>query len=213
MSRIKKIIYLHLGFHKTGTTSIQFSGKEYKNLLEEQGFCYPILLGLNGEEYCNHSIPIYSLFCKTPEEYCNHSIPIYSLFCKTPEKYGHNINRGNTTKFIEHIKIQLDKILFRYDKILFRYDKILFRYDKIIISGEDIGNLSLDELLNMKKYFLKYVDEIIPIVYVRRPYNYLCSVISESVKQGNQLSNFYSKIENIKKKKFVKIQHLYLLTI
>lgn len=58
-------IVLHVGLHKTGTSSIQmtfFSGENDK-LLREKGYLYPQCWS------ANHSIPVYSAFCDHPEQY------------------------------------------------------------------------------------------------------------------------------------------------
>jgi|GEM_PF-583562 len=45
---MKKTIYLHIGYHKTGTTAIQQSLYNHHELLKEQGYFYPIMGGKIG---------------------------------------------------------------------------------------------------------------------------------------------------------------------
>ena len=65
-------IFLHVGLHKTASSSIQdtlFSKKNSK-FLEENDYLYP------------------------KHWPANHSIPLYSNFCDHPEKYHINIKKG-----------------------------------------------------------------------------------------------------------------------
>ena len=63
-----KQVIIHVGFHKTATTSIQETCTKNKHQLEEQGFYYPIF-NLDHRVITNHSIPFYSLFSSEPEKY------------------------------------------------------------------------------------------------------------------------------------------------
>ena len=56
-------IYLHIGFHKTGTSTIQETLFTNSKILEKNACLYPQSLGIN------HSVPIYSQFCDQPEKY------------------------------------------------------------------------------------------------------------------------------------------------
>ena len=58
-------IFLHVGLHKTGTTSIQNTlfSKMNSKFLEDNGYLYP------KHWPSNHSIPLYSSFCNHPEKY------------------------------------------------------------------------------------------------------------------------------------------------
>ena len=57
-----KHCYLHLGFHKTGTTSFQLTVRKNSNLLEEQGIILPQFHGKNNNISANHSGQIRKLF-------------------------------------------------------------------------------------------------------------------------------------------------------
>lgn len=56
-------IILHVGLHKTGTSSIQHTLYKNRKFLIKQGFLYPSCWG------ANHSIPVYSIFCDNPVKY------------------------------------------------------------------------------------------------------------------------------------------------
>lgn len=64
---MKKVI-IHVGLHKTATSSIQSSLAHNRHILEAQGITYPIF-ELQGKSIDNHSIPFFSLFCEDPESY------------------------------------------------------------------------------------------------------------------------------------------------
>ncbi len=63
-----KQFIIHMGFHKTATTSIQTTCAINKEKLEELGFYYP-LFNLDHRVITNHSIPFYSLFTSEPDKY------------------------------------------------------------------------------------------------------------------------------------------------
>ena len=63
-----KQVIIHLGFHKTATSSIQLTCFKNKDKLEELGFHYP-LFNLDNRVIDNHSIPFYSLFTSDPYKY------------------------------------------------------------------------------------------------------------------------------------------------
>ena len=63
-----KRFILHVGFHKTATSSIQQTLALNLDQLAEQGYRYPIF-EYNGLKITNHSIPFYSTYCKEPQKY------------------------------------------------------------------------------------------------------------------------------------------------
>ncbi|WP_136483225.1 hypothetical protein [Vibrio sp. H11] len=64
---MKKCI-LHVGLHKTATSSIQETLAKNIDILQSNGIDFPIF-DMNGINVINHSIPIYSLFHEEPNEY------------------------------------------------------------------------------------------------------------------------------------------------
>ena len=55
--------YVHIGLHKTGTTSIQQTFARYRTLLRDGfGLIYPSVAN-------NHSVPLFSMFCDDPADY------------------------------------------------------------------------------------------------------------------------------------------------
>ena len=66
-----KVCYLHLGLHKTASTSIQATFAKNAHLLQERGITYPVfsLPEANQPNIFNHSIPVFSLYCDRTEKY------------------------------------------------------------------------------------------------------------------------------------------------
>ncbi|MGZ7160613.1 MAG: hypothetical protein ACXVHR_09070, partial [Methanobacterium sp.] len=117
-------VILHVGLHKTGTSSIQetlFSEINNK-LLEKKDYLYP------KSWYLNHSIPIYSAFCDDPEGYYENSRKGYSI------AEIKNINE----RYLEGLETELTER----------------EQTKLIISGEDISMLSLVNLHALKTYLM-----------------------------------------------------------
>lgn len=69
MSKSKKRIILHAGLHKTGTTAIQQALAAAPEILQSQGWNYPIFADGVRKRIINHSIPLYTLFCDNPDAY------------------------------------------------------------------------------------------------------------------------------------------------
>lgn len=91
-----KRFILHVGFHKTATSSIQQTLANNKKLLKSKGYYYPI-------------------FRRDSSEIINHSIPFYSAYCDQPELYHINIRHGGDVRKINMSYIeQFDQVL-KYD--------------------------------------------------------------------------------------------------
>ncbi|GHA39847.1 hypothetical protein ACFFLZ_00620 [Photobacterium aphoticum] len=120
-----KRFILHVGFHKTATSSIQQTLASNQEELLKQGFYYP-------------------LFENNDSKVINHSIPFYSAFCENPEKYHINIrqggdivqiNRNYLKQFEEILKIERNVIISGEDiSVLPKYSLVKIR-EKIIASG------------------------------------------------------------------------------
>lgn len=159
-----KDIYLHIGLHKTGSSSIQVSLSKSRVALKKYGYLYPV-------------------FKKGQENIHNHSIPFYSLFTNNPLKYHINIAGGSNTlnkveqlhkEYIEQFKNQINT----------------FGGENLIISGEDISRLSAAQLQNLNFFLLEQVGQqakIHVIVFVRNPLYAIQSRIQEGVKHGKTL--------------------------
>lgn len=151
-----KEIILHLGFHKTASTSIQQT--LYKNC--------------NKAVFCNKGY-IY------PDELpSNHGIVFYSMFSPHPEKYSINIRKGLSLEEIhknhESWKNYLIKLSGNNTN------------KKLILSGEGISLLSKYSLSKFRDFVINIfkTQNIRVIIYVRNPYDFIRSNYGEYQKTG-----------------------------
>jgi hypothetical protein len=149
-------IIVHVGLHKTATTSIQISLSDKRNerLLNKNNFLYP------------NSWPI------------NHSIPVYSAFCDKPEMYRFNIDQKLTREQVDELnKSYINDI----KKEVFAKSP-----EKLIISGEDISMLDVHRLRDFRNFLVATFNpsRIRVIVYVRDPLSLSISKIQEDIKSG-----------------------------
>ncbi len=173
---------LHVGFHKTATTSIQLTLANNSEVLREQGYIYPC-------------------FNRKGRKIINHSSPFYSVFCEHPERYHINIRVGDNENIEEANQDYLNQI-----------KNILNLDSNIIISGEDISILSKKGLCKIRDLILQNGFNLKVFCSVRRPYSFTCSEIQERIKSGTGiLSSIFvpSKTENIKKLKQVFADEIY----
>ena len=115
---MSKPIYLHLGLHKTATTSFQATCAKNRDELLRQGFHYPLFI-------CGES---------AIAPFDNHSIPLFSLFSSYPERYPVNIRLGinNLEETHQLYREQLQAALSS-------------EHD-LILSAEDISSLEIFEI-------------------------------------------------------------------
>jgi hypothetical protein len=154
-----KEIFLHIGIHKTATTTIQRTLYSEHSILVKEGILYP-------------------KFNIGEDPIDNHSIPFYSLFCNNPKEYHINIRKGITTD--ESIK----KLHLDYRN---QFEKQIanFHGETLTISGEDISLLSKNELVKLKSYLIKITHpnvNIRVILMCRHPVSWFRSVLQTRVK-------------------------------
>ena len=172
----EKVLILHLGFHKTATSTIQEGLARARSVLSKQSVEYPI-------------------FKFKRMRLANHSFALFSLFCEKPCFYRFNIMNGVTKYNIEQVNKSYRRQL----------TNILKRNKKVILSGEDVGALPDSCLENLKQFIISYGYRIKVISFVRRPYSYYCSYLQQKVKNGeavlNKLEtvNLSVKVEKIKR--------------
>lgn len=152
---MKKLI-LHIGLHKTATSTIQRSCYENRDLLKEQGFTYPYFK-------CSGELEV------------NHSHTFYSGFAENPRQYPMNIKKG----FVK--KKNIEKL---NQNLLKEFEQQCLNAQNVIISGEDISALSSDGLSALKEYFERFDFNIKVMCYVRKPYLHLCSRIQQKIRMG-----------------------------
>ena len=154
---MNKICYLHLGLHKTASTSFQSTCKRNENLLKSFDITYPT----------------FKCSAKNKNSVINHGIPICSLFHQEPKKAPVNI-RWNICDKIDEINTSYNKQLEEY----------LEESNNIILSGESISTLGKDEINKFINKVKNYDYKVKALALVRRPYAFYCSSIQEMVKKG-----------------------------
>lgn len=166
----KKLI-LHIGTHKTGTTSIQNTLQKNCDQLSKYGVYYP------KEHPNNHSISLYSLFLNEPEDY---------FFIK---QFFNLNSKKELYKKIEELKTYWKSQFEKFMKS---------EYDCFIVSGEDFEFLPRKGKLNEFLEFIKpYFDDIKIIVYFREPKAYMLSAIQQNIKFGKtSFSDMEERVKN-----------------
>ncbi len=179
-------IFLHVGLHKTASTSIQNTLflKKNSKFLEDNDYLYP------------------------KHWPANHSMPIYSNFCNYPEKYHINIRKGYSIKEIKKVnEAYLNSLEQEIKKT---------PCSKLIISAEAISLLTIDNLLNLRNYFLSTYGKQIKfniILFVRNPISRTVSEIQGFVKHGHTeqsaLKNAIKGSSNIFQKRIEKFTKVF----
>ena len=151
----EKRIFLHIGMHKTATSSIQSS--LYKNIS---------LLKSIKDGY---------FYSKKWE--MNNSIPLYSLFANNPNKYHIHIRNNRTEEeILEFNEIRKNDIIYEINDTL---------CENFIFSGEDVSFLNKDECIKLKNFLHEHItDKIKVIIFIRHPVSYLASCTQQKIKEG-----------------------------
>lgn len=163
-------IYIHVGPHKTATSSIQDGLKRYRQKLLSQGIYFPLLPGPSGE------------LCE------NHSPLIYSLFGDDPKSYHVNVAHGITT--IEGVRALNEK--YREFMIEEAHRCVDEACSTIIFSGEDMILLGDSGIRRLKNFMLRHFGsstEVKVVFYVRAPHDWFASLVQQWVKGGEVLKD------------------------
>ena len=167
-------LYLHMGFHKTASTSFQETCRFNLDKLSELGYLYPLFHLFDNPTTSNHSMPICSVFAK---------------------------QQGYRQFFDAKGVLDVNGTIEGYRKYLC---ECLSTGKEVILSGEDISLLEVEELNLLKAIIESYSYEIVPLAVVRSPYAYHCSFVQQRIKAGIHfdLTEFVSqtsKIQNLYK--------------
>lgn len=168
---LHKEVHLHIGFHKTGSSSIQVSLKGNHEKLKANGVLYPIF------RFENEIIE-------------NHSIPFYSIFSKHRNTYRENIRRGLNSN--ELVNIQNQKYI---NQLLEQVAET--NCQTIVVSGEDLSMLSVDEVRGVKDFFNEKLPEYSfkVFAFVRSPVDFWASDCQENIKAGLSLEQSLLQIK------------------
>lgn len=154
-------IILHVGLHKTGTTSLQNYFGHNRKTLSSLGVLYPAL----------------SVNSYTPD---NHSWPIRNLTMLSPEQYHlnimHNVLGQDLIVAIESLNKQF----------LALGDK---KESTLLLSGEGISTLKVKELTKLKEKLLSISKKEVCIeihYFTRNATSYISSIVQQRLKGGTK---------------------------
>jgi hypothetical protein len=170
-----KTVYLHIGLHKTASSSIQQSLMKSSELLRTNNYLYPLFSrSINGKN--KHLIP-------------NHSGPFHTLFSENAlSNYGNIIHQCDSQEKLEQLRIEyLDQL---------KNEIRSFSGENLIISGEAISIFKIDELLKLKQLIVELLGketQLFVIAFVRNPVSLFSSGIQEKIKHGKVLEVEYSR--------------------
>ena len=160
---MSKTCYIHVGFPKTATTSLQATFAENTKLLHELDITYPIFKVNNkkgiAKKHSNHSMPISVIFQKEQK------------LAKKEAKSYHRID-------LKEAKDSCKNQLVNY----------LANSNNLFISGENICFMSQQELSDFVEKIHKYNYEVKAIALIRNPYTATCSSIQEKIKSGRYIN-------------------------
>ena len=152
-----KICFLHVGFHKTATTSFQLTIQHNSDLLKHEGIILPRFRS------------------KTKGFSSNHSGQIRSLFNKDLQHLSNNSGISEKTRNNHQLTLQG-----HYDSLI----QLLHSNHNILISGEDISCMPQQALLKLKKKIEDHGFLIKPFALVRAPYAFITSALQQTIKGG-----------------------------
>lgn len=161
-----KNVYLHIGFPKAASSSIQKSLGLGATTLKKNGYLYPVFIVFD-RKYFNHSLFFHNLFANVPHP---SNINIRNHIT-TEEKQNELINQFKT-----QLKSQLRS----------------FEGENLILSGEGIIHLKSEGVEKMKEFFTVFLGtqcKLNFIVIIRNPISMVQSNIQQKVRGGGTLSN------------------------
>ena len=154
---MKKSSYLHLGFHKTATTSFQLTLQHNRALLEQDGIYLPKFHGKKQKFSANHSGQIRDIF---------------------DQKVQHLWDSSNRSK---PSKDQKQQTIQNHCQSL---TELLHQDHHILISGEGISTMPEQSLIRLKTMLEQHGFLIEPFALVRSPYAFITSALQQTIKNG-----------------------------
>jgi len=151
-----KICFLHLGFHKTATTSIQLTCRNNANLLKKNGINTPKFLNERNKISANHTGQLRDILSAS------------------------NKNLYDRIKSGQHKPKQSNSL----DGHISEFLGLLHSTENIFLSGEGIPLFPKNSLKKIVREIEAQGFEIRPFALVRTPYAYLNSALQQTIKGG-----------------------------
>ena len=151
-----KICFLHLGFHKTATTSIQLTCRNNSKLLKKNGIETPNFFNEKNKISANHTRQLRDIFSSSNKKLYN--------------KIKHDQRKPDQSSSLEGT--------------IFEFLRLLHSTDHIFLSGEGIPLFPKESLKRMVYEIEAQEFEIYPFALVRTPYAYLNSALQQTIKGG-----------------------------
>jgi len=149
--------FLHVGFHKTATTSFQLTLQHNRSLLEQDGIYLPKFRG------------------KKQKFSANHSGQIKDLFSKDIQHLWNRVGRLKSTDEHQHKSIE------DHCRSL---TELLNQNHDILISGEGISTMPEHALIRLKSKLEDNGFVVEPFALVRSPYAFITSALQQTIKNG-----------------------------
>lgn len=171
-----KKIFLHIGMHKTGTSSIQSTLFHSTELLKKYNVFYPTSLGEN------------------------HSIPLYSNFCENPSRYYLHVKNGLSQKEVEHFNESYINSFMAELKQNYDIERLVLSGEDV----SSLTELDLIKLRKfLRKELNNYELKI--ICFVRNPWSYFTSSTQEYLKVGHNKPAIPTSIYKTCLEKFITV--------
>lgn len=151
-----KQIILHVGMHKTGTTSIQTNCHRHRDFLLQFGIVYP---SFRYEGNVRH----------------NHSGPVTAFLCEDPNRYGAQWRSGLGKDSAAIQKAYREQFSNIFDSP---------QGETLILSGETISAFSLEDLKALRSLLLDHTEKLRVVVYIRSPMSAVGSAVQQRVRAG-----------------------------
>ncbi len=131
----EKIAYIHTGFHKAGSSSIQHTLAHNRVLLAKHGITYPEF-SIKGIQFYNQSVPLFGLYCETPGNFSHYGLQ-------------NGLDATTTNQEINHF---LESSIFGKNKLIFS--------DEFISTLSEPALTNLRDDFKSKGYRLKVISYI-----------------------------------------------------
>ena len=149
-------LFLHIGLHKTASSSFQHTCSASRTSLLKQDLHYPLF-------DCREA---------NQQEINNHSIPLFSLYTTKPERYP------------VHLRWEIQDIQAINNSYKQRLKQALDQKHDLLLSGEDMASLESEELHRLLNELRSSGRELVVFACVRSPYAFHCSQVQQQVKDG-----------------------------